>query len=342
MFSFNGFVSTTKSYSSAVVLTITPLRNPWSLYPFGPITFQILNSNIPSQNCSGINLTMTTPNTFTNIYQFDLPSTPLISTSYDALTLSLTIREPFPASTGYIMISYPDTLGMTFVGSGSVNNPTNTSITLGGLSGTDLTANGSLINMFFSLTIVTPPSSRSFSFTFTSLYFNSAVYYPIDTISTTITPLTGTLTDGSVIPTSSFVNDITSYTISFTTNNALKNGSYIRVVFPSTLSVSGTCSSTNGFISCSVTNTSAANLSVSGSIPASTNITLIFNQVKNPNQVYTTASIQIYTYWDSGLDSMVDTLTTGLTITPTVRPITVSVTPVSTTTYAYTNYVFSM
>jgi hypothetical protein len=286
---------------------------------------------------------MTTPNNFTNIYQFDLPSSPLISTSYEALTLSLTIREPFPASAGYVMISYPDTVGMTFVGSGSVNNPTSTSITLGGLSGTDLTANGSLINMFFSLTVLTPPSSRSFSFSFTSLYFNSGNYYPIDTISTTITPLTGTLTNGSVIPTSSFVNDITTYTISFTTNNALKNGSYIRVIFPSTLSVSGTCSSSNGFISCSVTNTTTANLTVSGSIPASSIVILMFNQVKNPNQVFTTASIQIYTYWDSGLDSMVDTLTTGLTITPTVRPITAaSVATVSSTTYAFTNYIFSM
>jgi len=286
---------------------------------------------------------MTTPNSFTNIYQFDLPFSPLISTIYDSLTLSLTIREPFPASTGYIMINYPDTVGMTFVGSGSVNNRTNTSITLGGLSGTDLTANGSLINMFFSLKILIPPSSRSFSFTFTSLYFNSGNYYSIDTISTTITPLTGTLTNGSAIPTSLFVNDITSYTISFTTNNELKNGSYIRVIFPSTLSVSGTCSSTNGFISCSVTNTTAANLSVSGSIPASSTVTLIFNQVKNPNQAFNTASIQIYTYWDSGLDSMVDRLTTGLTITVMARPITaVSIAPVSSTTYDFTNYVFTM
>jgi hypothetical protein len=82
---------------------------------------------------------------------------------------------------------------------------------------------------------------------------------------------------------------------------------------------------------------------VSGSIPASSIVILMFNQVKNPNQVFTTASIQIYTYWDSGLDSMVDTLTTGLTITPTVRPITAaSVATVSSTTYAFTNYIFSM
>ena len=129
----------------------------------------------------------------------------------------------------------------------------------------------------------------------------------------------------------------------FVTNNALTTNSYICVVFPSSISIAGSCSSTNSFISCSIINSSYANLTVSGSIPASTNISITFNQVTNPSQAYTTTSIQIYTYWDSGLDSMVDTLTTGLTITTKARPISnVAITPTSLVTYAFTDYAFSM
>jgi len=115
------------------------------------------------------------------------------------------------------------------------------------------------------------------------------------------------------------------------------------VVFPPTLSVSGSCGSTNAFISCTVTNLTSANLSITGSIPAFTSISLTFNQVTNPNQAFTTNSIKIYTYYNSSLATLVDTLTSGLTMTAKARPITaVTIDPTSLITYALTNYYFTI
>jgi hypothetical protein len=55
-----------------------------------------------------------------------------------------------------------------------------------------------------------------------------------------------------------------------------------------------------------------------------------------------TASFTIYTYYDSGLDSIVDTLTSGLTLTIISNPITsMTITPASLITYALTTYTIS-
>ena len=81
---------------------MSPLRNPWNTYPFGPITYQLINSGIVTQNCTGFSLTMTTANTFSSVF-FSLPSSPSISTIYSALMVRLQVKEPFP-STGYLKV----------------------------------------------------------------------------------------------------------------------------------------------------------------------------------------------------------------------------------------------
>lgn len=99
--------------------------------------------------------------------------------------------------------------------------------------------------------------------------------------------------------------------------------------------MSGSCSSSNGQLTCSISNSSYANISVSGSIPALTALTIVFNSVKNPRQVLTTSSIVIITYYDSGLDSIVDLLTSGLTITAVANQLSnVYITASSYTTYS--------
>jgi len=68
--------------------------------------------------------------------------------------------------------------------------------------------------------------------------------------------------------------------------------------------------------------------------------------VTNPNQVATTNSIALATYYDSGLDSLVDQLTSGLTMTPTANVIPLSnvyILPSTLVTYASNvNYIFSI
>jgi hypothetical protein len=223
-----------------------------------------------------------------------------------------------------------------------VTSQSSTELILSSVAATDLTSTFSFINLFNSFNIVTPPHSRAFSFTFTSLYLNSGTYYDIDTISYSVTPLTSSLTGLSVAAASLFVNDATTYTVKMTTVNALTSGSYIGVLFPSTVSLAtnGSCSSDVAALSsCTIVNSSYVNFTSTGAIPASTAITLTFNPVSNPNQAITTASIQISTYYDYGLDSKVDTASSGLSITSLARPLSnVTITPASLVTYASTNY----
>ena len=332
---------------------MSPLRNPWNTYPFGPITYQLINSGIVTQNCTGFSLTMTTANTFSSVF-FSLPSSPSISTIYSALMVRLQVKEPFP-STGYLkviykitQITFPTTISVTFVGStGSVVHQNTTDLILTSVATSDLTSTFSFINLFNSFDIVTPPHSRSFSIIFTSLYLNSGVYYPIDSSSYVVTPITSSLAGLALTAGSYFINDATNYVVKMTTTNALTTGSHIGVLFPSTVSLglTGSCSADIAALaSCVIVNSSYVNFTSNGAVPANTAIQLTFTPVTNPNQAITAASIQIYTYYDSGLDSTVDTATSGLSLTSVARGLaanSTSIVPASLVTYASTNYVVS-
>jgi hypothetical protein len=225
-----------------------------------------------------------------------------------------------------------------------ITSQNSTEIILGSLVGSDLTSSFSYINMLSSFSITTPPSSRAFDFTFTNLYINTGIYYAIDSSSVTITPLTGSLTAASLTADSYTVNDNNNYYLSFTTANPLVSGSFISVQFPTTVALTGTCSSTTTQIgSCSIVNTTFANLTLIGNLAANSVVQIKFINAVNPNQAITIASVQIKTYYDAGLDSTVDTLTSGVTLTVTARALTnVTVSPASAVTYALGNYVFGV
>lgn len=169
---------------------------------------------------------------------------------------------------------------------------------------------------------MSPPSSRPFNIIFTSLVLVDGTYYPIDSNTLSYSPLAGTLSNPSLNLSSYVINDPAQYDIAFTTSNPLIAGSFIAVTFPSTITLTGntTCSANLSSIStCTISSSSYANLTLTGSIPGGTSIKLTFNVVTNPNQAITTSSIQVRTYYDSGLDSGVDTLTSGMTVTTLAR-----------------------
>jgi hypothetical protein len=208
-----------------------------------------------------------------------------------------------------------------------------------------MTVSTSYLTMFSSFSVVTPPSSRPFGITFTSLFLSSGTFYDIDSSSISITPVAGSLNNLTLTAASYFVNDNTTYTLVFATANALVAGSYVGVTLPSTVSLAavGSCSANLSALACSITNSSYLNFSSAGAIPAGTAVALTFSPVTNPSQAITTASIAVRTYYDSGIDSMVDSATTGLTLTTVSRALsTVTVTPASLVTYASTNYLFTM
>lgn len=74
LITINDFVSTNKTSPGEVQIKLDTLRNPWSLYPFGPIRFEIYyQSLIITQRCTGIYETTTQPNNFKNL-NFNIPS----------------------------------------------------------------------------------------------------------------------------------------------------------------------------------------------------------------------------------------------------------------------------
>ena len=150
----------------------------------------------------------------------------------------------------------------------------------------------------------------------------------------------GALTAVSVVPESYQVNQINPYTIKFTIANALTTGSVINIVFPSDLPIeTATATCTMAGHTCTISSSTNASITVNSAITASTQLTVVVNDVHNAIEAKTTASFAIYTYYDSGYDSLVNQITSGLTIT-TIAKVLASgtATPTSKTTYELTSY----
>lgn len=239
------------------------------------------------------------------------------------------------------MISYPSSLSLTYTASFS-NIATNTSITFSSVTGSDLVGSGTIT--IPGINILTPPSTRTFLVTVTSQTLIGGVPYGINSRSLSFSCQPGSIYSTSVVPTITNVNALTQYVLTFTIANSLINGSFVSILFPSELTATiGSCTTNNANSLCSVTNTSYAQLSIIGGISSNATMIVTFPSVKNPKQAQTTGSFQIYTYYDSGFDSLVDRVTSGITMTSIANSIpTGTITPTSKITYAQTTYTFAV
>lgn len=239
--------------------------------------------------------------------------------------------------TGGASVSYTVQTGVVLVSQNS------TLVIISNISASDLNAGTS--RPLAGWTFTNPPSTRPFTITLTSVVVSGGITYGIDSTTNTYNCLPGSISVYSLIPNSFVINAMTTYTITFTTIYALTTGSYIGITFPQYISIGVGCSSTNGLLSCSVSNTSYGNISISGAVPLGTSLTIKFTAVTSPSQAFTSSPFIIYTYYDSGLDSIVDRLLTGVTFTGTANTIPASnvvITPSSLFTYASANYIFSI
>lgn len=98
--------SSNKSVSNTVAIGISSLLNPWSLYPFSPISFQLFNNQNGiklTQSCSGISQTTTALNTFTS---FTISSS--FFTTINAVVsnrpISFKNANPIPSSGGQLRV----------------------------------------------------------------------------------------------------------------------------------------------------------------------------------------------------------------------------------------------
>lgn len=158
------------------------------------------------------------------------------------------------------------------------------------------------------LSITTPPSTRAFTIKFTALYNVSGVYYEIDTISKTFQNNPGVISSVSVTPGDTSINVVTSYTINFKLTNKMVNGGFIHVVFPNTLTFdpSAICSDNVFNTSTCVINSNNLTISVNGSLPSLSSLTVIVDKVKNAGESIQTGTFKIYSYYDGLSDSLID------------------------------------
>lgn len=322
------------------------MKNPPSLAPFGPISFVIMYNSVSSQTCKDIyhsNTAMNTPSSIST----GLLNPLTISTAYNGKSIRLGVRQPFPAATGQLVLSFPSSLQVTYAATTypltTTSNGNTTIMTFSSLSGSDVTSGNIGVS---SINFITPPSSRSFTITLMDQLVQNGTVYGIDSQSISYTCQNGAITSAAVTASSYNVNAAVQYNLVFKTFNNLISGSSIYIYFPSVVTPRGgsPCSTNTSFISCAVQNSTTAILSVTGLISGNTTIAVNFQNVTNPNQAITTSSFQIYTYYDSGMDSLVDRVTTGITLTTVPNPIltaTASVTPSSFVTYALTSYTIS-
>jgi hypothetical protein len=145
----------------------------------------------------------------------------------------------------------------------------------------DKTSGSLLISGF---TVTTPPSTRSFTFKFTSLYNSiTGTTYDIDTYSKSYQNNPGAITSATVTTNDTSINAIASYTVNFRLTNKMVSLGFIQIMFPSTLTIDPTAVCSVNVVNVSSCSVGSNNLtiSVNGSISASTSFTVIVDKVKN-------------------------------------------------------------
>ncbi len=159
--------------------------------------------------------------------------------------------------------------------------------------------------------------------------------------------MTGVLTPANVTAGTNFINTNTTITLSITLKNAIYSGSYIGVTFPQSLSAinSSICSTNNTNISCIVTASNYSNLTVVGTVAASSVIIITYNTITTAQEALTTNSFSIVTYIDNAFDGIIDKVSDNLTLSFIAKQLPTNslyVLANNKTTYITTSYTFSI
>jgi hypothetical protein len=245
----------------------------------------------------------------------------------------------------FSQIEYPSSITFVYSGSSTIFSQNSTATVFTNVANVSDITSGSI--SLFNFAVLTPPSTRAYTVTFTTLYYDSSTngYFGIDSTNIQYQNAAGIITDANLTLSTRSINKNSSYEVVFTIINALKSGSFIQIIFPSNAAIdpTATCSvNITNSSSCSKTSQNIT-IQINGSVPASSIIKVTVTVVLNAPDAITTPTFQIYTYYDSLYDSLVDQLTSGLNVTFLANTITIgSVTPANFTTYALTSYSFSL
>jgi hypothetical protein len=101
----NNFISANKTSPGELQIQLDSLRNPWSLYPYGPIRFEIYYLNlIITQRCTGLYETATQANNFKGL-TFSITTTE-ISAINTGLSCFITINNPCPKNKTLLKVHF--------------------------------------------------------------------------------------------------------------------------------------------------------------------------------------------------------------------------------------------
>lgn len=305
------------------------MRNPPSTQAYGSYSISIMSGTQKSLACTSVFNTVSTPATFSGGLTFN---SKLISNSSTIarFTFAIPTTLPIPAFT-YAILTY--TTGPTLVYTGTMtSNPSSGTFIFSNIVNTVTSGTFSIGNF----TYTNPPSTMSYTLTIKFYVNSSGNTYDIGIWSNIYNCNPGVMT-GALTPGSLSINAISTYSLSLTTVNNLVSGSFINLIVPSNLVISSTCNVIGA--SCAY---SSNNITVtfSSARPAGTfNINF---QIKNPGSVQTTTTFTAFSYY-SGYTSLVDNLTSGITVTFTANPITsASINPQQNQTSQSTSYQFSI
>jgi hypothetical protein len=150
--------------------------------------------------------------------------------------------------------------------------------------------------------------------------------------------IAGVIGSPSITPDIIDANTNSSYDVTFTLANNLVAGSFINIVFPTQLIVQDDGCALAGQ-SCGVVGNNVS-IGITASLPRGTTLTVTVNTVLSYSSAMISDSLGIYTYYyNSGYDSLVDQVASGITVEITPKSIKgVTITPDSTTNNDLTSY----
>ncbi|OMJ74195.1 hypothetical protein SteCoe_26950 [Stentor coeruleus] len=331
----NGFIS--YAYKTSITIKLDPLTTPSSTKATSTFTITTRSPNANSiDSGSGASVTAKAG----TIYQYF--SNSLVTAS--DLTVGATTTYTFDMMLSHIIpsgacliITFPTEISIT-----DRDSSTSCTSIIAGLDSAAkcqvvskvLTVIGGFPSGFspnrisFSIDKVTNPTTTAVSSTFTwKTTTDSTALYTIDqkTSGITFTAVTASLVSASVTPSSLVTGVVTTYTFIVVTKNIIPINGYIKVTFPSCLSISdttnaaSTCTKIQGFTSSTLTCTAtSSSLTVngfsSGSFSAGT-LEWSINYTKNPSSTATCSTFQINTYDSSNYS--IDQKTSGISVTVT-------------------------
>lgn len=171
-------------------------------------------------------------------------------------TLQATLTNPLPASTGRLVVTWPGTYRL-----GTTANPMVVSPSVVGTTGSGCASGSSATTASTTVTLAWGPTQcpagTKLSVTFTNIQNGGAVATDvvpymtrqgtsdIDTASTTLTLLNGTLTP-TLSGTSLVAGDPSTYTLAFSVTHAWQPGGYLQVTFPAEFDIGFATATLNG------------------------------------------------------------------------------------------------